>query len=105
MAGSSDNQMNVSLKLVSKADVEREQLEEHTVQVLEAIDRNAADIALDAVAWCDFDEHAIEVLFQVVAESPSDVSTKVGLVLDAIEQVLDAELLWMGAEAPALACA
>jgi len=65
--------------------VDREALEDLAFAVLEAVELDAADIALGAVVACDFTACAIELEFDVAASTGSEVHRLIGQILDAVE--------------------
>jgi len=77
---------NVNLRLELEHDCDRKTLEELSIEVLEAVERHAADIALGPVSGAHFDPPVIELDFTVIAASRSEVQQIAARVMQIIEQ-------------------
>jgi hypothetical protein len=81
-----NTEMDLVLTLTSACDRDRDELEEHMFQVLEAVENQAADVAMGVVVSCNFADHSIELGFTVVAETQSEAQAKASRVLEAVEK-------------------
>ena len=80
---------NVRLELLppDPQHLDRERLDDLTVEVLEAVETRAED-ALGAIASADFERGVIALVFQIEAETFREVQHKMAAIVDVIASVV-----------------
>ena len=70
----------IVLEIAASDEVEPDVLEAATQAVFEAVQRNAAFVALGPVVSCDFSRGEIEIGCHISAETPEDLHAKVARI-------------------------
>lgn len=91
-AGAREFRVLMRMLLVAGATSE-EELEQLSIDVLEAIEADPATQPLGIATACEFNPAAIIIDFDVEAESLSEVHGQIGLVITAVEQRMPIEII------------
>ena len=84
MGASSVHEHDVRLELRTFDDLSDDVMEERMLDVLQAVEERASDVALGAVASTDLDERTIALVFQVAAERPDELFEQISYVVKVI---------------------
>lgn len=77
------DEINVRLELRASEQFKPEDLEEVTLDVLQAVEEHASELAFGAVASTDLDERTITLVFQI--DASGDVFATLQKIVDVIE--------------------
>lgn len=81
----------VEFQIGAAAEITDETLEERAFAVLDALERDLAEIVIGPTMACDFHNGRINLLFDLEGHSESEIQEQIGRVVTAIEQTLGVE--------------
>lgn len=93
------NEMDLILTLAAPRAIDQDTLEEHTFQVLDAVEKHGPDQVLGPVVSANFANNSIELAFTVAAASLSAAQAIAAKVLKAIEKHTDISFTGAGTTA------